>query len=78
MTNVTECTACHNDSQVIDSREWNGFIRRNRRCLVCERTWRTVEVPASYVDEREAARDRIPKVQHQIEALAKELAALGV
>lgn len=38
------------DSSVIDSREYNGRIRRRRKCLGCGIRFSTLEIPVDEVD----------------------------
>ena len=46
------CPACANgETQVTDSRPWNGMIKRRRRCPVCGFRMGTVEVPRELIDE---------------------------
>ena len=38
------CPYCdHNETKVVDSRDWEGGIRRRRQCLACDRRYTTVE-----------------------------------
>jgi transcriptional regulator NrdR family protein len=65
---TTRCTRCGSEekSGVVDSRPWNGFVRRRRRCENCFSTWSTIEVP-------EALAGDLPGIVARLESLREEL-----
>ena len=73
MTDITYCPRCHAHEQVIDSRPCMEFIRRNRRCPECKNSWRSVEVPASYLAAFEATMEHVQKIETYIDEMEKKL-----
>lgn len=65
------CPKCANDrTDVKDSRSWNGFVRRRRRCYRCEHPFSTVELPV------EAAEGFV--ATHVLDRLAKATSHLNL
>jgi hypothetical protein len=76
MIDISQCPKCYHDGQVVDSRPWKEFIRRNRRCLKCRHTWRSVEVSLEVFDPLMLPREHIAALEVSIETLSYAIGAL--
>lgn len=63
------CPACGEyENGIVDSRPWNGTVRRSRKCKRCQTRWVTIEVSADFMDHLPAFYERV--VQMGTELLA--------
>jgi hypothetical protein len=64
-----DCPSCHNDTEVIDSRQDENKRRRRHRCRRCAKRFTTFEITADEYDRLLSVRVNLAAIRSAIEAL---------